>query len=130
MMMERLRKPGGILGTLSVLSAFTLALLGAVGAVAMLLSLALGSDFWSDSSGDKVVSLVFFLLTLTGAGGFLAMDRSPWLGAALAVVGGLAIALVMFWAILPVLIGVGAAVVAVIRARALHHGTTSAPSAV
>ena len=129
-MMERLRKPGGTLGTLSVVSAFTLALIGIVGAVAMLVSIAVGSNFWSDNNGDKLVSLVFFLLTLSGAVGFLVMDRSPWLGAALAVVGGLAIALLMFWAVLPVVIGVGAAVVAVIRARALHHGTTSAPSAV
>jgi hypothetical protein len=128
-MINRLRKPGGMLGTLSLLSAFALALIGIVGAVAMLVSIALGSDFWSDKDGDKVIALVFFVLALSGAVGFLVMDRSPWLGAALSVVGGLATAAILFWAIIPVVIGLGAAVVAVIRARAFHSGTTPAPSA-
>ena len=128
-MIERLRRPGGTLGTLSVVCFFALAILGIVGAVAMVVSLALDSNFWSDNSGDKVGALVFFLLAVAGAYGFLVMDRLPWVGAALAVLGGLAIALVLFWAILPIVIGVGAAAVAVLRARALHHGTRSAPFA-
>lgn len=128
-MIDRLRKPGGKLGTLSLLSAFALALIGIVGAVAMLSSIALGSDFWSDKDGDKVFALVFLVLALFGAVGFLVMDRSPWLGAALSVVGGLATAVLLVWAIVPIVIGLGAAVVAVIRARALHNGTTPAPSA-
>jgi hypothetical protein len=44
------------------------------------------------------------------------------------VVGGLALALVLFWAILPILIGVGAAVVAVLRARVLHMHPTVKPT--
>lgn len=127
-MLERLREPGGVLGTLSLVSAFLLVLIGAVGAVAMIVSLAADSSFWSDSSGDKFVALAFFLLTLAGGLGFVLMDRSPWAGAALAVVGGLALAFLMFWAVVPIIIGVGAATVAVLRARAMHghpHPTTA-----
>ena len=41
----------------------------------MLLSIANGSDFWSDTTSDKVVGLVFFVLTAAGAVGFYLMDR-------------------------------------------------------
>jgi hypothetical protein len=127
-MIERLRQPGGTLGTLSLVSAALLALIGIVGAIAMLVSIAADSDFWSDNNSDKVVGLVFFGLVTAGAVGFLIQDRLPWLGAALAVVGGLALALVLFWAILPILIGVGAAVVAMLRARVLHLHPTAKPT--
>ena len=126
-MIERLRKPGGTLGTLSVVSAFSLAAIGVAGIVAMLVSLATGADFWSDNTTDLLVSLLFFAIAFAGAVGFWLMDRSLWLGAGLAVVGGLAFAFLMFWAVLPVVIGLGAAVVGVLRARALHGGTTTAP---
>jgi hypothetical protein len=43
-------------------------------------------------------------------------------GAALSVIGGLAVAVVLVWTVVMVVIGVGAAVVAVLRARALHAG--------
>ncbi|MGH3337173.1 MAG: hypothetical protein ACRDOZ_15290, partial [Nocardioides sp.] len=109
--------------------AVLLGLIGLVGVVAMLVSLAVGAEFWSDTTSDVVISLGFFALTFVGAVGFVVMDRSPWLGAALGVLGGLAIAVLMFWAILPIVIGLGAAVVAVLRARALQHGSTVAPSA-
>jgi hypothetical protein len=125
-MWERLRQPGGTLGGLSLASAVTLAVVGVIGAIALLVSLATGSDFWSDTTSDKVVGLVLFVLTAAGAVGFYVMDRSPWGGAALAVIGGLALALVLFWAVVPIVVGIGAAVVAVMRARAMSHGTTTA----
>lgn len=125
-MWERLREPGGTLGRLSLASAVTLAAVGVVGAIALLVSLATGSDFWSDATSDKVIGLVFFVLTAVGALGFYFMDRSSWGGASLAVIGGLALALILFWAIVPIVVGIGAAVVAVMRARAMGHGTTTA----
>jgi len=128
-MWERRRQPGGTLGGLSLVSAVTLATVGFVGAIALLVSLAVGSDFWSDTTSDKVAGLVLFVLTAAGAVGFYFMDRSPWGRAALAVIGGLALALVLFWAIVPIVVGLGAAVVAVMRARAMGHGTTSARAA-
>ena len=128
-MIERLKKPGGNLGTLSLISVFILGLIGTVGVVALLVSLANGSDWWSDARSDKAIGLVFFALVLLGAVGFVVMDRSPWLGAALAVLGGLALATVVFWMIFTIVIGLGIAAVAVIRARALHGGAAPAPPA-
>lgn len=116
-MIERLRQPGGTLGTLSLVSALVLAVLGAAGVVSLLVALVADSDFWSDTTSDNVIGLVFFAVVFAGAVGFLIEDRSPWLGAALACLGGLALALVLFWAILPIVLGLGAAVVAVMRAR-------------
>ena len=72
---ERLRRPGGTLGWLSLASAVTLAAVGVIGVFALLLSIANGSDFWSDTTSDKVVGLVFFVLTAAGAVGFYLMDR-------------------------------------------------------
>ncbi|MGH3458608.1 hypothetical protein [Aeromicrobium sp.] len=128
-MIERLKKPGGNLGTLSLISTFVLGLIGTAGVVSMLVSLANGSDFWSDARNDKLIGLVFFALVLLGAVGFVVMDRSPWLGATLAVIGGLALATVVFWMIFTTVIGLGIAAVAVIRARALHGGAAPAPPA-
>ncbi len=129
-MLERLRAPGGTIGTLSLISAILLAVIGGLGAVAMLVSLANGSDWWSDDESDKVFGLLFFALMFLGAVGFAVMPRSPWGGAALAILGGLALAFLLFWAILPILIGLGAATVAVLRARALSaQHTQPTPSA-
>jgi hypothetical protein len=65
----------------------------------------------------KFASAVVFAVIAAGAVGFLIMDQRPWLGAALAVVGSLLMALVLFWAILPLVLGPVFAVVAVLRAR-------------
>ena len=127
-MLRRLRTPPGPLGTLSVASAVLLGLVGAAGAVAMLVSLATDSGFWADDTTSLLVSLVLFLVVLLGAVGFVLEDRSPGLGAALAVVGSLTFALVLFWALLPIVLGIGAAVVAVLRAMALgrtRHGSVA-----
>jgi hypothetical protein len=128
-MIERLKQPGGNLGTLSVISTFALGLLGTAGAVALVVSLVTGSDFWSDNSTDKIVGAVFFVLAMLGAVGFVIMDRAPLLGVTLAVIGGLAFAVVMFWSIVTIVIGLGAAVVAGLRARALHHDSSPEPPA-
>ena len=118
-MIERLRTPGGALGTLSLVSAGLLGLVGVLGVVGMLWSLAADNGFWADDTGSLLVSLALFALVLLGAVGFVVEDRSPGLGAALAVVGSLAFALILFWAILPIVLGIAAAVVAVLRMRAL-----------
>ena len=120
-MLDRLRTPAGALGNLTVAAFLVLALVGAAGLVWLALDLLFGWESWSDSTGDIVIGLVMFGLALLGAYGFVLMERSPWGGAALAVVGGLAFALVLFWAVVPLVIGVGAAGVAVWRAWVLTH---------
>ena len=125
-LMQRLRKPGGRLGTLSVASAAILGVVGLVGAVAMILSLAADLDFWADDNGDRFVSLVLFVVVVLGAVGFVIEDEHAWAGALLGVLGGAALALILFWTVLAVAVGIGAAVVAVFRARELQH--PSAPT--
>jgi hypothetical protein len=93
--------------------------------VALLVSLVTDSSLWSDTTSDKVVGLVFFALVAAGAFGFLIEDTMPWGGAALAVVGGVALAVVMFWTIVTVVLGLGVAAVAVVRARAMHGGLSA-----
>ena len=129
-MIDRLREPGGTLGTLTVASFFLLAIAGAAGIVLMVVALTTDADIWSDATSDVLTALVLFLVSLAGAGGFLLMERSAWGGAALAVAGGLAFALVMFWTIVTALLGLGVVAVAVARARAMHAHThpTAAPA--
>lgn len=117
--MHRLRQPGGRLGTATVVCAVGLAVLGIAGVIAMVIALPGDSTFWSEKDSDKVAALVCFALATLGSLGFLIMDRNRVGGAALAVVGGLAIALVLFWAVLPLVLGLAAVVVAVLRARAM-----------
>jgi len=116
-MLTRLRQPGGILGGLSLTAALVLGALGVVGVVSLLIAASTGSDFWSDERDEQFASAVVFAVIAAGAVGFLIMDRRPWLGSALAVVGSLLMALVLFWAILPLVLGPVFAVVAVLRAR-------------
>ena len=124
-MLDRLRQPGGTLGSLSVASALLLGVLGVAAVVSLLVAAAAGSDFWTDDTAGQLISALVFAVVAAGAVGFLIMDRHPWPGAALAVVGALLMALVLFWAILPLVLGPGIAVVAVLRARALSAGTTA-----
>jgi hypothetical protein len=124
-MIERLRRPGGRLGTWTVVCALGIGLIGALLSAALLVRLVTGGTFWSDTDGDVVIGIVFGLLGVVGAIGFVVQDRMPWPGAALAILGGLGIGLVLFWALLPLVLGLAAVVVAVMRARAL----TSAPAA-
>ena len=123
----RLRQPGGILGGLSLSAALFLGVLGVLGVVSLLIAAATGSEFWSDERDEQLVSAVLFALIAAGAVGFLIMDQRPWLGAALAVVGSLLMTLVLFWAILPLVLGPVFAVVAVLRARSLSTGTGASP---
>jgi hypothetical protein len=125
-MIDRLRKPGGTLGTLSLASAITLAVVGVVGVVAMAIGLISGSDFWSDQDSDMWTAMVFFAVGAIGAYGFVIEDHYTYAGAALAVLGGLAIGAVLFWSVIAIVVGLGVAVVAVLRARALHEGETTA----
>ena len=96
-MFTRLRKPGGILGGLSVTAALFLGVLGVLGVVSLLIAAATGSEFWSDEGDEQLVSAVLFAVIAAGAVGFVIMDQQPWLGAALAVVGSLVMALILFW---------------------------------
>jgi uncharacterized membrane protein len=125
-MIARLRQPGGTLGGLSVAAAITLTVLGILGVVTLLVAVATGSDFWADETSAQLYSIVFFVLMVSGALGFLIMDQQPGIGAALAVVGSLAFALILWWALVPLLAGLVFAVAAVVRARALRKGSTGA----
>lgn len=124
-MFARLRQPDGILGTLSLASALLLATLGVLGMVSLVIAAVAGSEFWSDERDQQLLSAMLFALMAAGAVGFLIMDQRPWFGAALAVVGGLFMTLTLFWAILPLVLGPGVAVVAVLRARTFRVGTAS-----
>jgi hypothetical protein len=122
----RLRQPGGGLGTATLWSTVLLALIGAAGVITLLISLATDATFWSDNDSDQWIGVAFFALTLLGAVGFLIMDRQRVLGAALAVLGGLALAVVLFWALLPIVIGLTAVFVAIKRASRLGSPTATA----
>jgi hypothetical protein len=116
-----LRTPDGRLGTFSVVATYLLGIIGLIGLVSLLIALALGSDFWSDTASNKVIGAALFAVMLLGAVGFVIMERSPWAGAALGVLGGLAMALTLWWTFLAIVVGLGCAAVAVMRARALTH---------
>jgi len=126
-MFTRLRQPGGVLGGLSLTAALFLAVLGVLGVVSLLIAAVAGTEFWSDQRDEQLISAVLFAVIGAGAVGFLIMDQRPWLGAAIAVIGSLLMALILFWAILPLVLGPVFAVVAVLRARAFTAGSDSAP---
>jgi hypothetical protein len=125
-MFARLRQPGGLLGGLSVASALLLGLVGIVAVVSLVIAAATGSDFWTDDRTDQLISAVLFAVIAAGAVGFLIIDEHPWPGAALAVAGGLLMALMLFWAILPVVLGIAIGAVAILRAKVLSTGRTTA----
>src|SRR3954453_1449461 len=120
-LMQRVRKPGGRLGALSLVSAAILGVVGLVGAVAMIVSLVGDLNFWANDNGARSGSLVFFLIMVLGAVGFVIEDEHAWAGGALGALGGAALAVILFWTLLAVVVGVGVAVVAVLRARELHQ---------
>ena len=88
-------------------------------------ALVLGTDWWSDTRSNQVFGLVFFALVPAGAYGFMVMDQRRVLGTVLAVIGGVALATILMWAVLPIVLGLGAAVVAVLRSRALPEATAA-----
>jgi hypothetical protein len=92
-----------------------------------LIAAAAGADFWSDQRADQLVSAALFAVVASGAVGFVIMDHRPWLGAAIAVVGSLMMALLLWWAVLPLVLGLVFAVVAVVRARFFAARTAAAP---
>src|SRR3954451_15470403 len=123
-----LRTPHGKLGILSVVATYLLGIVGLIGLVSLLVALVVGSnDFWSDRDSDKVTGAVLFALMLLGAVGFIIMERFPWAGAALGVLGGLSMALVLWWTLLGLVLGLGCAAVAVMRERALTHRPVHSP---
>jgi len=121
-MLARLRQPGGVLGALSLTAAVLLGVVGVAGVLAMLIAAAVGSDFWADQRSIQFVSALFFAVVAAGAAGFLIMDRQPWLGAVLAVLGSLAFAFILWWAILPLVLGLVFTVVAIVRAQKFNEG--------
>jgi hypothetical protein len=125
-MFTRLRQPGGPIGALSLAAALTLFVLGVVGFVSLLVAAATGSEFWSDQRSNQIIGAAFFAIMLAGAAGFVVMDHQPWPGAFLAVLGSLTFGLILWWAILPLLLGLVFAVVAVLRARRFHDATAAA----
>ena len=126
-MFTRLRQPGGVLGGLSITAALFLGVIGVLGVVSLVVAAVAGTDFWSDQREEQLVSAAFFAVIAAGAVGFLIMDQRPWLGAAIAVVGSLVMATILFWAILPLVLGLVFAVAAVLRARVFAAGSPAAP---
>lgn len=126
-MFTRLRQPGGVLGGLSITAGLFLGVLGLLGVVSLVVAAAAGTDFWSDQREEQIASAVLFAVIAAGAVGFVIMDQHPWLGAAIAVVGSLVMATILFWAILPLVLGLVFAVAAVLRARVFAAGDAAAP---
>jgi tryptophan-rich sensory protein len=113
MMLNRLRQPKGAVGILSVVATLVLALWGVFVIVAMLI--------WDDeemTQGDEVLVAVLGALMIVGAVGFVIMDRHPRLGVALAILGSIALAIVAFWTIVPIILAIVFSIVAVMRAQA------------
>jgi hypothetical protein len=129
-MNTQLRAPGGTLGLLSAISTYVLAFFGLLGVVTLTYALLFATDFWSDTRSEKGFGLCFFAVVLLGAVGFVIMPQHRALGAVLGVLGGLALATILVWLLVPVVLGLGAAVVAVMRARALPEPVGSSGPAV
>ena len=125
-MFTRLRQPGGAIGALSLGAALTLLVLGVAGFVSLVISVATGSDFWSDQRSDQIIGAALFAIMVAGAAGFVVMDHQPWPGAAVAVLGSLSFGFILWWAILPLVLGLVFAVVAILRARKFHDATATA----
>jgi len=110
-MLNRLRQPKGAVGVLSVIATLYLGILGLAGLVLTLIpSVDFGDERWA--------AAVICALMILGAIGFLIMDRQPWPGAVLAILGSIAAAIPLFWTIVPIVIGIVFIVVAVMRALA------------
>ncbi|HET6563096.1 MAG TPA: hypothetical protein VFG72_14580 [Marmoricola sp.] len=125
-----LRAPGGRLGLLSVISTYVLGFFGLLGVVTLTYALIFDTEFWSDTKSDQAFGLCFFAVVLLGAIGFVIMEQHRALGAVLGVLGGVALATILVWLLVPILLGLGAAVVAVMRARALPESPTTSRAAV
>jgi apolipoprotein N-acyltransferase len=128
-MLSRLRQPGGWIGGLSMAGFFVLGILGVFGVVMLVIALIADQEWWSDQKSEQFFGLVIFALIALGAVGFLIMDQQVWLGTSLAVLGSLVFAVMIFWAILPVFLGLLFAVVAILRARELHRMPVQPPPA-
>ena len=98
-MHDHLRSPGGRLGLLSVISTYILAFFGVLGVAILGWTLIFDTTWWSNDKSSHWFGLAAFAVVLLGAVGFLVMDRNHLLGATLAVIGGLALAFILVWAI-------------------------------
>lgn len=78
------------------------------------------------TTGDEVLLAVLGGTMIVGAAGFVIMDRRPGLGATLAVLGSVALAIVAFWTIVPIIVGSTFVIVAVMRAQAFASHTVRA----
>ena len=107
---------------MSITAALFLGVLGVLGVVSLVVAAAAGTDFWSDQREEQLVSAALFAVIAAGAVGFVIMDQRPWLGAAIAVVGSLVMATILFWAILPLVLGPVFAVAAVLRCAGVRGG--------
>ena len=84
---------------------------------------------WDDeemTQGDEVLVAILGALMIVGAVGFVIMDGQPWLGAALAILGSIALAIVVFWTVVPIILGIVFIIVAVMRAQAFASHTAHA----
>lgn len=120
-MFEHLRQPGGTLGKLSVAAALFLGIVGSLISLALVYALAVGNEWWSDTRSEQWFGLAFFALAALGAVGFEVMDRQPLAGAALAVIGSLALGTILVWTLFVPVLALGCLTVAVLRARELMH---------
>ena len=78
-MIDRLRQPGGRLGTLSLVSALLLGAIGIAGVITMLVVLPMDSDFWSDKDSDLVIAAALFAVTaLGGLGVWATANVTRW----------------------------------------------------
>ncbi len=133
-MFTRLHRPGGAIGGLAVAAFLILAIYGVLGLASIPIAMATDSEVFSNqgdwSNGDdRVVGYVLFGLMVAGAIGFFIMDRHPGLGATLALLGCLALAIPFFWLVVPVLVGLVFAVVGFTRASWLSEHQPTAPTA-
>ncbi len=122
-MFTHLRQSEGTLGKLSLAAALLLGILGVLGLVTTLVGAAFSLDWWSDERSNQLFGAAFFGIALLGAIGFEMMDRQPVAGAALAVIGCLALGTILVWTALVPVLALGSLVVAVLRARELMHST-------
>ena len=119
-MFARLSQPGGVLGALSVAATLIFTIVAVLGFLSMTAAWTTATGIWSDK-GDRVLGSVLFVAMILGAVGFLVMDRLPLLGALLAIVGSVGLAISVFWTVVPVILGVVFSVVAVKRAQGFQE---------
>ena len=100
----------------------TLFVLGAITAVAYLLTGVIAGVWPAHWEGSDTESQVLWIVFLTGGGllliaGLWLSERSPWVGAAIISLGAVAGAFAIFWAVLPPFVALALVVLSVVNAR-------------